>query len=179
MIVELIRVRFFGMPLAYTYQTNKIKFLHGQKVVAQTEHGELIGIVNSFPYQKIINGELPASITRIANKQDLKEEKIYEKKMLEIKPIVSNEIKNLDLKMNLSHLVPVNQMKKIIVFYTAQKRVDFRQLIINLVNSTGLYIEMYWITKKEKDQAFAVKGACGHLTSLYNEGSLHFHRFSR
>lgn len=179
MIAELVKVRFLGIPKAYSLVTNGCKYHHGQKVIAQNEHGTSIGIINSFPYQKVIEENCFQNVIRIADKNDLIEEKKQNQKLIELKPQIIKIVKKLELKMTISHLVPVDGMTKIVVFYTADERVDFRQLLIDLSLLLKVRVEMCWITKQEKEQAFAAKGACGHVTSFFNEGSLRLHRFSK
>ena len=74
---------------------------------------------------------------------------------------VRSKIKEFQLGMNLSRVVHLPQKKKTIFFFTAEGRVDFRQLIKELVSNLKHRIEMK--QAGVRDEARAIKGAsvCG------------------
>ena len=50
--LKLIRVRFPGNPRAHTYRVGPERYSHGEKIVANSDRGIDIGLINSFVYEK-------------------------------------------------------------------------------------------------------------------------------
>ena len=70
-------------------------------------------------------------------------------------------IKELKLEMHLSRVVHLPRQKKTIFFFTAEGRVDFRQLIKKLVSNLKHRIEMKQVGVRDEAGAIAGYGVCG------------------
>ena len=164
--ISLIRVRFPGNSKVHAFLTGKRKFQYGQKVVAMSDRGLSVGHISSFPYQvKFKESMLPLrSIARGATEEDIEEQKRNIAKENEAEVKCLKLIKKYDLDMNLTHVEFVQNGKKAIFYFTAPARVDFRELVRDLVGEIKMRIELRQISVRDRTAALGAIGVCGLQT---------------
>ena len=90
----------------------------------------------------------------------------YVRMMLDNSPVlskvyVSGEISNFKLDMKLSLIEYTLDREKVIVNYTAEGRVDFREIVKSLANKLKARIEMHQIGSRDEVQQKGAIGICG------------------
>jgi len=146
----------------------------GVSVVVETADGPRLGVVAS---SKIVNfgshlTEPLNKVLRIANDNDLQMQDRKEKAELYAKSLCLEKINLLKLPMNLSRVVNDPQANKTIFFFTAEGRVDFRQLIKELVSNLRHRIEMKQVGVRDEARVITGYGMCGQTlccTTMLNE----------
>ena len=143
--------------------------LHGlQKddvVMVQTEHGlepaRLISVVPGWPEKEPSKDALPFSIVRRGTRDEAaKFEKLGD---MEHKAFstCSELIEKLNLPMNLVKVERFFNGGKIIFYFTAENRVDFRELVKNLVQEFRTRVEMRQIGVRHETKMLGGLGCCG------------------
>jgi len=162
-MVPFIRVRFPGHNKSYPFLLGKRKLTYGQKVVAMSDRGMAVGYVNSFPYKISYNKGLEPlkTINKIATNEDLENEKVNYKKQKETEVICQNLIEKHKLDMNLTHVEFTQFGKKVVFYFTASERVDFRGLVKDLVNDLKIRIELRQISLRDRAASVGNIGPCG------------------
>ena len=132
-------------------------------VMINTSEGLKMGLVAS---NKIINftktkDQNYYKVIRVANENDFKTEYGREKTEEKAKTLCSKKIVELKLPMNLSRVVYQPHMNKTIFFFTAEGRVDFRQLIRHLASNLRHRIEMKQVGVRDEAKAIGGFGICG------------------
>jgi len=158
----LIGVRIEGAPKSRLYDPGKQNFRVGTQVVVENDNGAQTGIIASNKIPNITNTENKVPrILRTFNENDLQAQ--TRKKQLEqrAKELCQQIIDKLKIKMNLSRVNHISQEKKIVFFFTAEGRVDFRQLIKELVSNLKQRIEMKQIGVRDEARAIKGYGVCG------------------
>jgi len=158
----LIGVRIDGSPKSRLYDPGKQNFRVGTQVVVENDNGAQTGIIASNKIPNITNTENKVPrILRTFNENDLQAQ--TRKKQLEqrAKELCQQIINKLKIKMNLSRVNHISQEKKIVFFFTAEGRVDFRQLIKELVSSLKQRIEMKQMGVRDEARAIKGYGVCG------------------
>ena len=164
--IELIRVRFPGNAKSQPFLLGKRNFVYAQKVVAMSDRGMSIGYINSFPYKvKFKENMLPLkTIAKVASQEDLEEHESYHKKVVEAEKLCLRLIERHKLDMNLTHVEFIQFGKKAVFYFTAPARVDFRNLVKDLVGDLKMRIELRQISVRDRAAAIGAIGACGLQT---------------
>lgn len=161
-------MRFYGHPKPHTFivPPELENLRHYDLVVAESDMGEAIGMVNSFTFQKVLSENHYPKIKRLPNEEDLQKNEEAQEKAHQLKLLCRNEVENLGLKMSISHLMPTDFGKKMVVYFTAPNRVDFRDLLTRLKPLPHKF-ELRHIDQQQKMEALGTLGSCGHTTSDY------------
>lgn len=135
----------------------------GEDVVVESEKGIFLGKVLSKPLEKEKRFILksPGKILRKATPEDL--EKFEENTKLEKRAFnfCLNKIKERGLNMKLVKTEVLLDRSKILFYFTAEKRVDFRELVKDLASEFRTRIEMRQIGVRDEAKMISGIGSCG------------------
>lgn len=162
--LTFIRVRFLGHNRSYPFLLGKRKLSYGQKVVAMSERGMAIGYINSFPYKVPYSKDLEPilTISRAARDDDFLTDPSEEKKKEgECKTTCEELIAKHQLNMTLTHVELTAYGKKLVLYFIAPQRVDFRALLKDLISTLRLKVELRQISSRERASALGGIGSCG------------------
>lgn len=167
---DIVEIRFKGSRKEFFRNKNGLELYSGDPVVLDSDMGYDIGHVS-------ISGELVRlqlkkrglredsenikNIQRKATDKDIErynEAKAREDKVLERARTIALMMK---LEMKLSDIEIQGDNKKVIFFYTAEGRVDFRELIKRFAEEFRLRIEMRQIGYREEASRLGGIGSCG------------------
>ena len=159
----LIGIRINKQVKSTLYDPKNLKLRVGMSVIINTSEGLKMGLVAS---NKIINftktkDQNYYKVIRVANEFDFQNENRRQKTEERAKTLCSKQIIELKLPMNLSRVVYQPQMNKTIFFFTAEGRVDFRQLIRDLASNLRHRIEMKQVGVRDEAKAIGGFGICG------------------
>ena len=144
----------------------KRHFQYGQKVLAMSDRGMSVGYINSFPYKvPFAKSLLPIrSISRVADSEDLKEQQQLIEKTNKAQNLCKYWVEKLNLDMTVTHVENIQFGKKMVFYFNAPTRVDFRELVKNLVADVGLRVELRQISARDRTAAIGSIGSCGLMT---------------
>jgi cell fate regulator YaaT (PSP1 superfamily) len=164
--LTFIRVRFPGNSKSFPFLLGSHPFRYGQKVLAQSDRGLGVGYINSFPYKKSFKKNmLPIqTIARVATEDDITQqsENAYNEKKAEVD--CQNLIEKHKLDMTLTHVEFMQNGKKAVFYFNAPARVDFRDLVKDLVGILKIRVELRQISVRDRTAALGALGACGLQT---------------
>ena len=164
--LTFIRVRFPGNSKSFPFLLGSHSFRYGQKVLAQSDRGLAVGYINSFPYKKPFKKEmLPIqTIARVATEEDINQqfENIKNEKKAEVE--CQELIEKHQLDMTLTHVEFMQNGKKVVFYFNAPSRVDFRDLVKDLVGILKIRVELRQISVRDRTAALGALGACGLQT---------------
>ena len=159
----IVGVRFRKPGKVYFFDPGYIRLKVKDKVVVETSMGEDIGEVviarRQMPEEKIT---VPLKkVIRLANKKDLK--KLEENKGKEKKAFKTckEKIKKHNLEMNLVDVEYKFDNSKIIFYFTADGRIDFRELVKDLAAIYKTRIELRQIGVRDEVKKIGGNGVCG------------------
>ena len=158
------RIRFREMRQEFTVQSKIPNLTRGEVVITRTDHGpEPARIVcrAADSTEPEMQRRVSYVSTRRANREE--EEKYERLPRLEDEAFAkcNNEIKKLDLPMQLIRVERFFNGSKIIFYFTAESRVDFRELVKNLVQEFRTRVEMRQVGVRHETQIIGGIGACG------------------
>ena len=159
----LIGVRISNQAKSQLYDPKELKLRVGMTVMVNSNQGLKMGLVAS---NKIINfrkdkNESFNKVLRVANENDFEAENRRLSVEQKAKTLCSEKIIELKLPMSLSRVVHQPHMNKTIFFFTAEGRVDFRQLIRDLASNLRHRIEMKQVGVRDEAKVIGGFGICG------------------
>lgn len=160
---NIIGVRFKKLGKIYFFNPKGLKVKKGDKVIVETAQGEEYGevmipnrIVND---DKII--EPLKKVIRIANYKDHKHFEECRKKEKEAFELCKKKIKEHKLEMTLTDVEFKFDNSKILFYFTADGRVDFRELVKDLAAVYKNRIELRQIGVRDEVKRIGGNGVCG------------------
>ena len=162
-ILRFVRVRFPGNARSFPFLVGKRQIEYGQKVVAMSDRGMAVGYVNSFPYELPFNKNmLPIrSIAKIASDEDFEKDREAYHQQKNAENICNDLIEQHKLDMYLTHVEFTSFGKKAIFYFIAPSRVDFRDLVKDLVAKLKTRIELRQISVRDRSASIGGIGPCG------------------
>lgn len=167
---NIIEVRFKGSRKEFYRNEDNFELFTGDPVVVQREMGSDIGFVSLKgelvrlqlkKYNVDPDGPHVFKILRKASERDI--ERYDELKAKEVPHLerARTIAMSLGLKMKLSDIEIQADGKKVIFFYTAEERVDFRELIKAFAEEFRMRIEMKQIGYRQEAARLGGIGSCG------------------
>ena len=157
----LIGVRVENAPKSALFNPGKLNVRVGAQVMVETDQGIQIGVVASNKIPNIIQKDVAKRILRVSNENDLQTQARKEKIEQHSKELCLQKIKELKLNMSLSRVTHIPKENKIIFFFTAEGRIDFRQLIKELISKLKQRIEMKQMGVRDEARVIKGYGVCG------------------
>ena len=161
--VQVVDIQFRPGQKVYYFDPAGIACKQGDHVIIDTARGPEYGYVTAGNHQ-ISTKDVVAPlrpVIRLANAQDekvAKENQETEKKAFDI---CMKKIQELELDMQLVSAECSFDGSKILFFFTADERVDFRDLVKNLANVFHTRIELRQIGVRDKAKMVGGLGICG------------------
>ena len=159
----VIRVRFKRAAKLYDFDPNGLELHNGMSVVTETargvELGECMSGVMDVPDERLVLPLKP--IIRIATEQDLAMQKRNEQAEKEAFDIAIDRIAEHKLEMKLVDVEYAFDRSKIIFYFTANGRVDFRMLVKSLASIFKTRIELRQIGVRDEAKMLGGIGPCG------------------
>ena len=159
----VIRVRFKRASKLYDFDPNGLDLHNGMSVVTETargiELGECMSGMMDVPDEHLVLPLKP--IIRIATEQDLAVQKRNEEAEKEAFGIALERIAEHGLEMKLVDVEYAFDHSKIIFYFTANGRVDFRMLVKNLASIFKTRIELRQIGVRDEAKMLGGIGPCG------------------
>jgi len=160
---KIIGVRFKKPGKIYFFDPEDIEVNMGDKVIVETAMGEEIGevVINKreLPDEKISNPL--KKVIRIATNKDLKDQEMYKSKEPEAFKICEEKIKKHQLDMHLTDVEYKFDGSKILFYFTADGRIDFRELVKELASIFKTRIELRQIGVRDEVRRIGGNGVCG------------------
>ena len=160
---KTVGIRFKPAGKIYDFECGAYVLAPGDHVIVQTDQGLGFGTVALPPeaYNEKKNPRKLKKIFRLANENDFKQ--LEKNKMAEKKAhaFCLNCVRELKLKMNLFAVESTFDGGKMTFFFTAEARVDFRQLVKMLVQKLGIRVEMRQVGIRNQAKMCGGIGRCG------------------
>lgn len=159
----VIGVRLRGQEKSDLFDPQDLNLRVGTWVIIRSKQGERLGVVAS---NKILNfyknGPKPQGVVvRPARTEDFAAAKKKEAFENQAKLFCLQQIDHLNLPMNLSRVIFLGNLNKVIFFFTADGRVDFRELVRILAHNLKTRIELRQVGVRDEAKAITGYGICG------------------
>ena len=159
---KIIAVRFKKTGKMQYFDPLKYKFSINDSVIAKTERGEEIVIVVKILDKDSLSNKIEINkILRPASKKDFEELKKRELKAKEVADFCRKEAKRLKLDMKILAAEYILDGTKLTVYFSAEDRIDFRELVKGLASKYKTRIELRQIGPRDEIKSYPTLGMCG------------------
>ena len=162
-MTKVIGVRFRRAGKVYFFSPGKLEIHHGDNVIVETARGVEFGNVVTGPREveeERISQPLK-SVIRIANKDDYRREEKNREKEKEAFSICQEKIRKHGLEMKLIDAEYTFDNNKVLFYFTADGRIDFRELVKDLASVFRTRIELRQIGVRDESKMIGGLGICG------------------
>ncbi len=153
----------FHRPENFDFDARDLDLVPGDQVIVETERGRALGTVVNNPHftaAKDLPPKLKA-VVRLANENDLQMADSNGLREQEAMKFCQQRISERKMEMKLVRAEYLYDGSKIIFFFTADGRVDFRELVRDLAQHFRTRIEMRQIGVRDEAKLVGGLGICG------------------
>jgi len=162
-MTRIVGVKFRGAGKSYYFDPGEETYKKGDKVIVETARGMELGDV-SFPPCEIDDSKVRDDLKPVIRRANKDDETVFEENLVDEKRaynICLDKIRVHELDMNLIGVQYTFDRKKITFYFTADQRVDFRELVKDLASVFHTRIELRQIGIRDECRMLGGVGVCG------------------
>lgn len=164
-MIKVVGVRFRRAGKVYYFDPIGLEINKGDNVIVETargvEYGNVVVGVKEIEDEKVIQPLKP--VIRVATEEDDKTEAENREKEKEAFKICLEKIKSFGLEMKLIDVEYTFDNNKVLFYFTADGRVDFRELVKSLAAVFRTRIELRQIGVRDETKILGGIGVCGRV----------------
>jgi cell fate regulator YaaT (PSP1 superfamily) len=158
---EVLGIRFKSCGKIYDFEADGVEVIKGDLVVAESEFGVTIGHVIIERHTVEAPERELKRVLRKATEEDLQQQQENIRLEEEAKDYCIERIMARGLSMKPVSTEVTLDRKRIIIYFTAEKRIDFRELVKDLAAKFKTRIEMRQIGVRDEAKLLGGIGVCG------------------
>ncbi len=162
-MIKVIGVRFRVAGKIYYFDPGKLQIKKGDHVIVETargiEYGTVVGDPREVTEDKIV--QPLKAVLRVATPKDDEQEAANKKKEKDAFQICLEKIRKHDLPMKLIDAEYTFDNNKVLFYFTADGRIDFRELVKDLTSVFKTRIELRQIGVRDETKIVGGIGICG------------------
>lgn len=162
-MIEVAGVRFKNCGKVYYFDPCQLDVKLGDKVIVETARGQEFGTV-AMDIKEVREEQIASElkpIIRIATPEDEVHHKENEKKKARALELCQEKIGKHGLEMKLIDVEYTFDNNKVIFYFTADGRVDFRELVKDLASVFRMRIELRQVGVRDEAKILGGVGCCG------------------
>lgn len=160
---EIVEVRFASNPKTYYFDTNGLNFEAGESVIVETvrglEYGRVV-VPNKIVDESEIKGQLKPVIRKATTSDDAQAAENIRMKAGAME-LCNKKIAKHGLKMKLVDAEYTFDRSKIVFSFTAEGRIDFRELVKDIASVMHMRIELRQIYERDDIKLRGALAMCG------------------
>ena len=161
-MIKVIGVRFRNAGKIYYFAPGKLEIKTGDHVIVETARGVEYGYVvlgtREVEDSKVV--QPLKSVIRMANREDRNKEQANRKKEKDAFAICQEKIRKHQLEMKLIDVEYTFDNNKILFYFTADGRIDFRELVKDLASVFKTRIELRQVGVRDETKILGGVGNC-------------------
>ncbi len=158
---NVIGIRFKNCGKIYNFEANGLEVAKGDRVIVESEFGLSIGQVITDSASHDTPEKDLKKVLRLATEEDLRHKQENEKFEHDARSFCVERIMARGLPMKLVCSEVTLDRKRIVFYFTADGRIDFRELVKDLAAKFKTRIEMRQIGVRDKAKMVGGLGLCG------------------
>ncbi len=163
-IANVVGVRFRDKGKVYSFDANGIdSLIEGNNVIVDTESGPVMGHIVTGP-RTLSCDKLPRALRKVvrsATDEDMEGHAENVKMEQEALVYCTERIRQRNLSMRLVDVESLFDRSKMVFYFTAESRIDFRELVKDLVRKYKTRIELRQIWVRSETSIYGGIGMCG------------------
>ena len=162
-MTTVVGVKFRGTGKTYYFSPKDILFKEGDGVICETARGIEYGKIYQ-PNREVPESEIVAPLKEVQRKSTPEDDKRQEENLARRKDVIKTTVqKAADRKLDMK-IVDAEytfDRQKIIIYFTAAGRVDFRELVKDLASAFHVRIELRQVYERDEIKLQGALAACG------------------
>jgi cell fate regulator YaaT (PSP1 superfamily) len=161
--MRLIGVKFKDWGKVYVFQCGDLELRLNDWIIVETDRGLAVSWVAVEPWEAEPDKNAPElkGVIRRANKDDLERAQRLKEQEVQARAACLDLIRESQLAMKLVEVEALFEGNKMIFFFTADSRVDFRKLVKDLARRFRCKVEMRQIGVRNEAKMLGGLGNCG------------------
>ncbi len=162
-MTEIVGVRFENSGKVYYFAPNGLTLPMGTQVIVETAKGQEHGVV-ALPNRKVDPDTIVSplkNVVRIMTEEDRRQLEANQAKEKKAFHVCEQKIEQRGLNMKLVDVSCAFDNSKLLFYFTADSRVDFRELVKDLASVFRMRIELRQIGVRDEAKMFGGLGVCG------------------
>ncbi len=160
--------RIIGVSLQKTghlssYLAGDYSLRRGDRVLVESENGTRVGTVEIEPHEAALTLDLASvrPIVRVASEDDLRVEEEVMTREARARQLCLERIRERTVAMKLVSAEYTFDLRKVVFYFVAEGRIDFRDLVRDLANTLRVRVEMKQIGARDETKVTGGLGPCG------------------
>ncbi|MGH8011774.1 MAG: PSP1 domain-containing protein [Candidatus Binataceae bacterium] len=147
----------------FSYIAGSFELRRGDRVLVESEAGPRLGVVEIEPHEAALTLDLKTlkPVLRLADDRDLRLEEDALSREDYAQRLCVDRIRERGLPMKLVKVDYTYDARKALFYFTADTRVDFRDLVRDLANTLRVRVEMKQIGARDESKVTGGLGPCG------------------
>ncbi len=170
MMVKVVGVRFRTAGKIYFFDPGRLQIGKGDHVIVETargiEFGTVVGEPREIDEEKVV--QPLKQVLRIATERDKEQESENRRKEKEAYQICLEKINRHGLEMKLIDAEYTFDNNKVLFYFTADGRIDFRELVKDLASVFKTRIELRQIGVRDETKTVGGIGICGRALCCHS-----------
>ncbi len=165
MLTNIVGVKFKKEGRIYSFNAVDLMIHKGEQVIVNTDNGLALGIIVT-DVKRCEPSELPANLKKVVRKataDDLRIKEENEKMEEDARKICVEKIVEKGLAMKMVGVDCLFDKSKMIFYFSAEARVDFRDLVKDLVQKFKTRIELKQIGARQEARIIKGLAVCGRM----------------
>ena len=162
----VVAIQFNYLGKKYYFEANNIELKQNDYVVVETvrglELGEVISDIIKISDDEVVSPLKP--VLRVAKTEDIQKFKDNMTEQPKVIEVTEKLVKKHELEMKLLNSEYTLDKSKLIIYFTAEGRVDFRELVKDLANEFHVRIELRQVGARDGAKVIGGIGPCGMQT---------------
>ena len=162
---KVVGIKFKNSSKSYWFSAGNYTYTEGQGVIVETAKGNEFGTVAMLP-KEVSEEELVSPlkpVVRLATEKDIQRIKEFESRKEDTMRKVNEKIEASGLNMRLTGVEYAYDGSKLVVYFTSDGRVDFRELVKELASTFHMRIELRQIGERDECKMLGGLGPCGRV----------------
>lgn len=164
-MVKIVGVKFNNSCKVYYFDPQNEDYSEGEGVIVDTARGTEYGVIAITP-RSVEDSEVVQPlkpIVRRATKKDIQRMEEYEKKLPSIFETAKAEVEKSGLEMKITGVEIPFDGSKVIIYFTAPARIDFRELVKSLATALKHRIDLRQIGSRDEAKILGGIAPCGRV----------------
>lgn len=166
MQIDVVSARFYKGINDYYFSPNGLRLKNGDKVIVETEKGKDLAIIVG--EKKEIDAsaltEPLKNILKIASEEEIKLAQESQFKAASLLPEIKQIVRKENLEMKIVSIESNYNFSRLIINFTSENRIDFRDLVKKLAEKYKNRIELRQIGARDATRLQDCLGVCGKQT---------------
>ncbi len=160
-LFNIVTVRFRTNFIKHDFDSRTLQLRKGDEVIVETSRGPVIATVESHIQRRLVHDDHVPRVIRRATSDDLDQASKNEHREEVAYRFALERIRSRRLPMKLVRTQYVHDGSKIVFYFSADGRIDFRDLVKDLAHRFRTRIEMHQIGVRDGSRMLGGIGPCG------------------